>query len=79
VSFEEITDVEFLTLTDAEIDAYLTLTNPLDKAGAYGIQDYGERIVKGICGSLHNVIGLPTERLGRELAAWQYLAGLATV
>jgi septum formation protein len=40
----------------------------LDKAGAYGIQDYGEMIIEGIKGSLSNVIGLPVEELMEQLS-----------
>ena len=46
------------------------MVNPLDKAGAYGIQEKGEMLVEAIAGSLTNVIGLPLERLAAELAAF---------
>lgn len=58
-TFHGSTDVTFLPLDDAEIDAYLALVNPFDKAGAYGIQEHGERIVASIQGSFDNVMGLP--------------------
>jgi len=45
--------------------------NPLDKAGAYAIQEHGERIVAEISGSYSNVVGLPVERVKEELGAWQ--------
>lgn len=61
--FHETTDVTFLSLDDAAIDAYLSKVNPLDKAGAYGIQEHGELIVARIDGSFENVMGLPIERL----------------
>jgi septum formation protein len=60
-TFHGNTDVTFLPLGDAEIDAYLALVNPLDKAGAYGIQEHGELIVESIRGSFDNVMGLPVD------------------
>ncbi len=59
--FHGLTDVTFLTLDDAAIDAYFSQVNPLDKAGAYGIQEYGEQIIAGIRGSFDNVMGLPVD------------------
>ena len=59
--FHGLTDVTFLTLDDAAIDAYFSQVNPLDKAGAYGIQEYGEQIIADICGSFDNVMGLPVD------------------
>ncbi len=47
----------------ATIEEYLGLVDPLDKAGGYGIQDYGELLIRGIEGSLTNIIGLPLELL----------------
>ena len=44
--------------------------NPLDKAGAYAIQEHGEMIVSEISGSFSNVVGLPVEQLKLELEAW---------
>lgn len=61
----EITEVSFRTLDTADIDAYLACTNTLDKAGAYGIQDHGDRLIASIEGSFENVMGLP---IGRVLA-----------
>jgi len=74
--FAEVTDVVFRPLTRAEILAYLARVNPLDKAGAYGIQEKGEAIVAGIHGSFSNVVGLPMERLLTELARWPDSEGL---
>ncbi|HEX3801147.1 MAG TPA: Maf family protein [Verrucomicrobiae bacterium] len=68
--FAERTQVKFRPLSAKAIREYLKLINPLDKAGAYAIQDYGDKIVENISGSLTNVIGLPTERLRRELKLW---------
>lgn len=68
--FAENTAVTFHPLSAAQIDNYLRRMNPLDKAGAYAIQEHGERIVAKISGSFSNVVGLPLERLRSELAAW---------
>jgi septum formation protein len=62
-SFHEITEVTFLHLDDAAITDYFTLVNPLDKAGGYGIQEHGEKLVSGILGAFDNVMGLPVARL----------------
>lgn len=59
--FHGSTDVTFRPLDDADIDAYFALVNPLDKAGAYGIQEHGDRIVASIEGSFDNVMGLPVD------------------
>ena len=60
-TFHGTTEVTFLPLGDAEIDAYFALVNPLDKAGGYGIQEHGECIIAGIEGSFDNVMGLPVD------------------
>jgi len=62
-TFHDLTEVFFLPLDAAAIDAYIELTHPYDKAGAYGIQDHGERLVSRINGSYENVMGLPVDRL----------------
>ncbi len=69
VCFVEETHVEFRPLPPAEIDAYLRLIDPLDKAGGYAAQEHGERIIAGHEGSWSNVLGLPMERLAATLAA----------
>ena len=61
--FHELTAVRFRQLDEATITAYFEKTNPLDKAGAYGIQDSGEMIVEGIEGAFDNVMGLPVAQL----------------
>lgn len=61
VSFCEKTEVEFFALSDGFIKSYIATGSPMDKAGAYGIQDGG--LVKKIDGSFYNVVGLPVERL----------------
>ena len=66
-TFAETTRVTFKPLGSDEIAAYLDQINPLDKAGAYAIQEHGERIVARIEGFFSNVVGLPVERLREEL------------
>jgi septum formation protein len=61
--FHDTTEVTFLPLDDAAIDAYFSLVNPLDKAGAYGIQESGDLIISGISGSFDNVMGLPVAKV----------------
>jgi septum formation protein len=68
--FAESTAVTFHRLDAAKIRRYLTRVNPLDKAGAYAIQEAGDLIVEKIVGSYTNVVGLPMERLARELEVW---------
>ena len=70
VLFTESTAVAFRRLTDYQIRQYLSRVNPLDKAGAYAIQEHGDLIIEEIAGSYTNVVGLPLERLRMELAAW---------
>lgn len=67
--FHETTDVFFLPLDDAAIEDYLSKVNPLDKAGAYGIQEHGDLIIARIDGSFENVMGLPVEQLLEVLAS----------
>lgn len=59
--------VTFKPLTDNIIDEYVRLTNPLDKAGAYGIQSHGEMLVESVDGLMSNVIGLPVEEVVERL------------
>ena len=70
VNFAETTSVTFKTLDGAGIEQYLQQINPLDKAGAYAIQESGEMIVERISGSYTNVVGFPMERIREELARW---------
>jgi septum formation protein len=69
-SFAVRTAVTFRSLHANQIRQYLTRINPLDKAGAYAIQEEGDLIVKHIKGSFSNVVGLPLERLREELETW---------
>ena len=68
--FCDTTSVTFRRLDAVKIRRYLTKVNPLDKAGAYAIQEEGDLIVEGISGSYTNVVGLPLERLRAELQSW---------
>ena len=61
--FHDFTEVTFCSLNDTMIEEYLGLVNPLDKAGGYGIQEHGERIIAQIQGSFENVMGLPVAKL----------------
>jgi septum formation protein len=61
--FHETTLVRFRPLAEADIETYVQLAHTLDKAGAYGIQEHGERIVESIQGDYDNVVGLPVKRL----------------
>ncbi len=65
--FAEETAVEFYPLSDGEIEDYVRSGEPMDKAGAYGIQGKGALFVKGIRGDYYNVMGLPVARLYRIL------------
>ncbi|HUQ80702.1 MAG TPA: nucleoside triphosphate pyrophosphatase [Gemmatimonadaceae bacterium] len=65
----ESVDVRFRELSDAEIDRYIATREPMDKAGAYGIQGYGATIVERIDGDYFAVMGLALGRMVRLLAA----------
>lgn len=67
LTFAETTRVWMRPLTQLQIAEYLDKINPLDKAGAYAIQEHGAGIVERIEGSYHNVMGLPTERVAATL------------
>lgn len=67
VTFFECTQVEFYPMTEVEISEYIDSKEPMDKAGAYGIQGLGARFVKGIRGDYNNVVGLPVGRLYQKL------------
>ncbi|MCM1327127.1 MAG: Maf family protein [Bacteroidales bacterium] len=66
-TFHEVTKVHFYPMSRKEIDAYVETGEPLDKAGAYGIQGIFARYVKGIEGDYNNVVGLPVGRLYQEI------------
>jgi septum formation protein len=68
--FSETTSVTFHPLTPEQIADYVQHVNTLDKAGAYAVQDFGERIIEEISGSFSNVVGLPLRRVRIQLEAW---------
>jgi septum formation protein len=68
ISDVEITQVTFNLISEAEIDRYVQTGEPLDKAGAYGIQGYAARWIPRIEGDYFNVMGLPIARVVRLLA-----------
>ena len=63
----EVSEVTFRSLTEEEIRNYIATKEPMDKAGAYGIQGLGALLVEGIRGDYFNVMGLPVCRLGTML------------
>ena len=65
----ESTRVEFLPLSPGAVARYVATGEPMDKAGAYGIQGYGALMVRGVDGCYFNVMGLPLARLGEMLRA----------
>ena len=70
-SFTEVTDIHFRDLSDQEINAYVATGEPMDKAGAYGIQGGAALFCTRLVGDYYNVMGLPVCRLGmvlREMA-----------
>lgn len=69
VSFQVVSQVQFRSLTEAEIRLYLAKIDPLDKAGGYAAQGHGAEIISQIRGSYTNVIGLP---MGETLRALRY-------
>lgn len=66
------TRVKFRNLTSLEIDGYIKTGEPMDKAGAYGIQGKGALLVEQINGCYYNVVGLPISRLMEILADFGY-------
>lgn len=66
-SFAEVTEITFKKLSTKDIDTYVATGDPLDKAGAYGIQGGAGRFVDRIEGDYDNVVGLPTAHLLRAL------------
>jgi len=66
-SFAECTDVTMYPMSDEEIYAYIDTKEPMDKAGAYGIQGRAAIYVREIRGDYNNVVGLPIARLYQEM------------
>ena len=72
IEFVDRTDVTFRKIKKSEIEYYVANYNTLDKAGAYGIQDWlGYALCSNINGSFYNVMGLPTQRLYEELSKFK--------
>ena len=70
-SFSVSSDVEFSELTNQEIDYYIGRYSPFDKAGSYGVQEWiGYIGVKHINGSYYNIMGLPIQRLYKEIISF---------
>jgi septum formation protein len=69
-TFYERTEVKFYPMSEEEIKWYVDTREPMDKAGAYGIQGLAGRFVKGIKGDYNNVVGLPAARLYQEVKEW---------
>ena len=67
VTFTEVTDLHFKELSQREIDCYVASGEPMDKAGAYGIQGGAALFCERMVGDYYNVMGLPVCRLGQEL------------
>ncbi len=66
-SFVERSEVTFRSLTDEQIESYIATGDPMDKAGAYGLQGIGAEFVEEVVGLRTNVIGYPIERVQEEL------------
>ena len=71
LTFHEKTIVHFYPMTDAQIREYVATGDPMDKAGAYGIQGLCARYISGIAGDYNNVVGLPVGRVYQELHGLQ--------
>ena len=69
INFAETTRVHVFPMTEEEIQAYAASKEPMDKAGAYGIQGLFAAYVSGIEGDYNNVVGLPVGRLYQEVKA----------
>ena len=67
-AFTDVTDVYVRPCTQDELRAYIATGEPMDKAGAYGVQSLGSLLVERIEGDFYNVMGLPVEKLGECLS-----------
>lgn len=76
LSFSESTEVNFLPITDEDIEAYVLSGEPMDKAGAYGIQGGASLFVKGINGDYFNVVGLPVAALNQNVKRFLAICGV---
>ncbi len=66
-TFYEATKVSFYPMNEKEIEEYVATGEPMDKAGAYGIQGFGAKYIRQIVGDYNNVVGLPVGRLYQEI------------
>lgn len=66
-SFYSDAMVTFIDITDNEIDEYISTKEPMDKAGAYGIQGYGSKFVKSVQGDYFTIVGFPVSKVYTEL------------
>ena len=71
VTFFEVTHVQIRSMTDRQIKQYIASKEPMDKAGAYGIQGAFAAYIEGIQGDYYNVVGLPIARVCQELEQWE--------
>ena len=71
LTFHEKTTVHFYPMTEEQIREYVATGDPMDKAGAYGIQGFCARYIRGIEGDYNNVVGLPAGRVYQELYGLQ--------
>lgn len=69
-NFCEETKVRFAAMSSGEIDEYVSTGDCMDKAGAYGIQGFCARYIRGIEGDYNNVVGLPVAHLYAEIKEW---------
>ncbi len=72
-SFVSQAEVKFFDLTDDEIDAYISTWEPMDKAGAYGIQEKGAALVESIAGDYYTIVGLPVAKVYRSLKTNRFI------
>ncbi|MBP3792565.1 MAG: septum formation protein Maf [Ruminococcus sp.] len=70
LSFSVSTRVKFHTLSETDIDYYCRSGEPMDKAGAYGIQGFGSLLVEKIDGEYYNVVGLPVSEMAQRLGSF---------
>lgn len=70
--FADVAYVQFHSLTDSEINAYIATSEPFDKAGAYGVQERGAVLVEKIEGDFYTVVGLPISKVCRALSEIGY-------
>ena len=72
VSFFDVSKVKFKELDEALVQEYFNICDPLDKAGAYNIDEGGEVIIENISGSYENIMGLPVEKVKKYLKNFNF-------